>query len=121
MKDFNFQLFGVLRRSTLRFNGSPLLFLMFYSNLSGRGVYSLFTDAVCKIGDGIGGSEIIISRNRTINQCYKRVKQLYPNANGITMGNPCLNGCACFAEFNMTGWSGTSHQSCMFLKGNFSV
>ena len=32
MKDFNFQLFGVLRGSTLRFDGSPLLFLTFYSN-----------------------------------------------------------------------------------------
>ena len=37
-KDFNFQLFGVLRGSTLRFDGSPLLFLTFYSNQSGRGV-----------------------------------------------------------------------------------
>ena len=40
MKDFNFQLFGVLRGSTLRFDGSPLLFLTFYSNQSGRGVTS---------------------------------------------------------------------------------
>ena len=38
VKDFNFQLFGVLRGSTLRFDGSPLLYLTFYSNLSGRGV-----------------------------------------------------------------------------------
>ena len=38
MKDFNFQLFGVLRGSALRFDGSPLLFLTFYSNLSGLGV-----------------------------------------------------------------------------------
>ena len=38
VKDFNFQLFGVLRGSTLRFDGSPLLFLVFYSNQSGRGV-----------------------------------------------------------------------------------
>ena len=38
VKDFNFQLFGVLRGSTLRFDGSPLLYLIFYSNLSGPGV-----------------------------------------------------------------------------------
>ena len=38
MKDFNFQLFRVLRGSTLRFDGSPLLLLTFYSNQSGRGV-----------------------------------------------------------------------------------
>ena len=38
MKDFNFQLFGVLRGSTLGFDGSPLWYLTFYSNLSGRGV-----------------------------------------------------------------------------------
>ena len=42
MKDFNFQLFGVLRGSTLRFDGSPLLYLTFYSNLSGRGVFRNF-------------------------------------------------------------------------------
>ena len=41
VKDFNFQLFGVLRGSTLRFDGSPLLFLTFYSNQSGRGVYPI--------------------------------------------------------------------------------
>ena len=38
MQDFNFQLFGILRVSTLRFGGSPLLLITFYSNLSGRGV-----------------------------------------------------------------------------------
>ena len=40
VQDFNFQLFGILRGSTLRFDGSPLLYLIFYSNLSGRGVTS---------------------------------------------------------------------------------
>ena len=38
MKDFNFKLFRVLRGSTLRFDGSPSQYLIFYSNLSGRGV-----------------------------------------------------------------------------------
>ena len=38
VKDFNFQLFEVLRGSTLRFDGSPLLYLIFHSNLFGRGV-----------------------------------------------------------------------------------
>ena len=38
MKDFNFQLFGVLRVPTLRFDGFPLLFITFYSNQSGHGV-----------------------------------------------------------------------------------
>ena len=38
VQDFNFQLFGILRVSTLRFGGSPLLYFTFYSNLSGRGV-----------------------------------------------------------------------------------
>ena len=41
VQDFNFQLFGILRVSTLRFGGSPLLYFTFYSNLSGRGVESL--------------------------------------------------------------------------------
>ena len=33
-QDFNLQLFGILRVSTLRFDGSPLQNLIFYSNLS---------------------------------------------------------------------------------------
>ena len=37
VQDFDFQLFRILRVSTLRFGGSPLLFITFYSNLSGRG------------------------------------------------------------------------------------
>ena len=38
VKDFDFKLFRVLRGSTLKFDGSPSQYLMFYSNLSGRGV-----------------------------------------------------------------------------------
>ena len=38
MHDFNFQLYEILRLSTLSFGGSPLLLIIFYSNLSGRGV-----------------------------------------------------------------------------------
>ena len=38
LQDFDFQLFGILRVSTLRFGESPLLYFTFYSNLSGRGV-----------------------------------------------------------------------------------
>ena len=38
VQDFNFQLFGILRVSALRFDGSPLLFITFYSNLSGCGL-----------------------------------------------------------------------------------
>ena len=34
VQDFNFQLFGILRLSPLRFGGSPLMFITFYSNLS---------------------------------------------------------------------------------------
>ena len=39
--DFNFQLFGILRVSPVRFDGSPSWYLTFYLNLSGRGVPSL--------------------------------------------------------------------------------
>ena len=43
VQDFNFQLFGILRVSTLRFGGSPVLLITFYSNPSGRGVANLFS------------------------------------------------------------------------------
>ena len=38
VQDFNFQLFGILKVFTLRFGGSTLLLITFYSNLSDRGV-----------------------------------------------------------------------------------
>ena len=38
VKDFNFKLFRVLRGSTLRFDGSPLLYSTFHSNIFRRGV-----------------------------------------------------------------------------------
>ena len=47
VQDFNFQLFGILRVSTLRFEGFPLLLITFYSNLSGRGVYHICRYSVC--------------------------------------------------------------------------
>ena len=50
VQDFNFQLFGILRISTIRFGGSPLLYFTFYSNLSGRGVYCNNDDgALCAV------------------------------------------------------------------------
>ena len=49
VKDFNFQLLGVLRGSTLRFDGSLLLFLTFYLNQSGRGVTSEVDQNVKKL------------------------------------------------------------------------
>ena len=43
VKDFNFKLFRFLRGSSLRFDGSPSQYLIFYSNLSGRGVKRNFS------------------------------------------------------------------------------
>ena len=48
VQDFNFQLFGILRVSPVRFDGSPSWYLTFYLNLSGRGVRTLLEDSqVC--------------------------------------------------------------------------
>ena len=49
VQDFNFQLFGILRVSTLRFGGSPLLYFTFHSNLSGRGVSMKLYNQGCPI------------------------------------------------------------------------
>ena len=68
----------------------------------------------CPLGDGIGGSEIHIG-TFTVEGCIAAVKEQYPSANGATMYPPdCTYACTCWAEFGMTGWSGTSYQSCMF-------
>ena len=52
VQDFDFQLFGILRVSTLRFGRLPLLYLIFYSNLSAHGVskYSVAKVASRSVG-----------------------------------------------------------------------
>ena len=43
------------------------------------------------------------------------VKEQYPTANGITTSGNCPNTCSCYAEFGMTGWSGSSsYYACIF-------
>ena len=69
--------------------------------------------AYCPLGDGIGGSETYIG-TFTEEDCIVAVKEQYPSANGATMEAGCTDTCSCYAEFGMTGWSGTSYQSCMF-------
>ena len=74
---------------------------------------------VCKIGDGVGGSEKKLSDLYTLQQCIDAVRLQYPNANGATMNLPCdgpANKCECYAEFGMTGWnSDQSWQSCKLV------
>ena len=78
---------------------------------------------VCKIGDGVGGSEKKLPDLYTLQQCIDAVRLQYPDANGATMNLPCdgsENGfddvCECYAEFGMTGWnSDQSWQSCKLV------
>ena len=70
--------------------------------------------ANCPLGDGVGGYETHIVGSFTVEGCINAVKEQYPSANGATMEAECPNSCSCWAEFGMTGWSGTSYQSCMF-------
>ena len=82
---------------------------------------NLFTDMICKIGDGVGPSESKLEGSYTIQECINAVKESYPNANGATISSPCKEGtCKCYAEFGMTGWNfeRTDYQSCMFKEGN---
>ena len=78
----------------------------------------LFTDLDCRIGDGNGASETGLGLY-TYQECIDEVRKQHPDANGATMENPCPNKCRCYAEFDMTDWSGTKWQSCM-LKGKLS-
>ena len=72
-------------------------------------------DDLCKIGDGIGGSEEKLPGSYTIQKCIDAVRLQYPNANGATSTEPCPNECECYAEFGMSEWnSDQSWQSCMF-------
>ena len=78
----------------------------------------------CRIGDGTGasGSEIELSGTYTRQGCIDAVRRDYPDANGLTMTNPCDDDqCECFAEINMDDWISdrTWWQACQFLEGNF--
>ena len=45
----------------------------------------------CKIGDGKGGYEKQIKGSYTRQQCIEAVQKQYPEANGVTVSNPCHN------------------------------
>ena len=81
---------------------------------------------VCKIGDGVGGSdssENQMSGTYTIQECINAVKEQHPTANGASMKNPCPNKCACWAEFKMQKWDGyySDYQSCLFSGKYLSI
>ena len=78
---------------------------------------------MCKIGDGIGGSEKKLPGSYTIQQCIDAVRLQYPNANGATRTEPCPNECECYAEFGMTGWNRDQYwQSCIFSnRGKYNL
>ena len=62
----------------------------------------------CQRGNGIGGqgsTDRWISNSYTVKQCVDAVRSQYPTANGFTTAYKCPNGCKCWAEFEMTGWS----------------
>ena len=77
-------------------------------------IFSLLFSANCPLGDGVGGSETHVYGQFTVEGCIAAVKEQYPSANGATMEAGCTDTCGCWAEFGMTGWSGTYYQSCMF-------
>ena len=72
----------------------------------------------CKIGDGVGDSEVQLSGKFTKENCIIAVREQYPSANGATYKANCPSECKCYAEFGMTTWSSSSDwQSCMFSEG----
>merc|ERR1712141_220064 len=71
----------------------------------------------CKIGDGVGDSEVKLKRKFTKENCILAVKKDYPTANGATMDVVCPSECNCYAEFGMKSWSGSRYTSCMFIQG----
>ena len=77
-------------------------------------IFSLLFSANCPLGDGVGGYEIYIYGQFTVEGCIVAVKEQYPSANGATMEAGCTDTCSCYAEFGMTDWSGSTWQSCMF-------
>ena len=48
-----------------------------------------FSDVDCRLGDGVGGEEYDAGTEMTMEECINEVKTNFPDANGITMDQPC--------------------------------
>ena len=71
-----------------------------------RANVSIFKDLECKIGDGIGGSEINTEELfSSLQECIDHVKENYPDANGVTFETSCTDSCECYAENAMYTWN----------------
>ena len=68
----------------------------------------------CRKGDGLGGTEVLLNGNYTIQKCVSEVKKQHPTANGASVNIDCSNNCSCWAEFGMDRWSGSNYQACLF-------
>ena len=70
----------------------------------------------CKIGVAIRDKELKLPDKYTEPECFDAVRKQYPDANGVTMNNPCGNPrgypkkCNCYAMFGMKGWYGGKFQ-----------
>ena len=72
----------------------------------------------CKIGDGVGDSEVKLSGKFTKENCILAIKEQYPTANGATMDADCPSECNCYAEFGMASWNDSKkYTSCIFIPG----
>ena len=66
----------------------------------------------CKIGVAIRDKELKLPDKYTEPECFDAVRKQYPDANGVSMNNPCGNPrgypkkCNCYAMFGMKGWYG---------------
>merc|ERR1719412_1331421 len=70
----------------------------------------------CRIGDGVGVSEVQLKGTFSKENCILAVREQYPKANGATMDAVCPSECNCYAEFGMEYWSASKkYTSCKFI------
>ena len=65
------------------------------------------------VGDGIGGTEKLIGAASNREECKRMVRAREPAANGATFPTRTGRG-NCYAEYGMTGVSGSGYQTCQF-------
>ena len=68
----------------------------------------------CGNGDANGSPEQHIGQ-KTWDECMEDARAL--GANCVTMGNPCPDKCACFAEFKCDKRGGGGWYGCIFYPG----
>lgn len=68
------------------------------------------------VGDGTGGTEVLVGETSSVQECVDLVKAAHPDANGLTM--PPGGSGKCYAEIGMTGTNDNAAWKTCYIRDN---